>query len=87
MSCVQGGYTCGPCKKGYMGDSFYGCYPDDFCAEGKDDCHSTASCIYVGPGLFRCEVWNITYTIVSKMLLTVAESNYVSHCLVLHLVK
>ena len=53
---LQGGYTCGPCKKGYMGDAFYGCYPDDFCAENKHNCAATATCVYVGPGLFRCEV-------------------------------
>ena len=58
MFYLQGSYRCGSCKTGFLGNAFYGCYSDNFCITGKHNCSINASCTYIGPGLFGCEVSN-----------------------------
>ena len=39
-----------------MGTELTGCYPSNFCTSNAHDCSSSADCIYLGPGKYRCEV-------------------------------
>ena len=55
-SLFQGGFYCGTCKIGWVGDAFYGCRPANFCASGENNCDEHADCIYTGPGEFKCIV-------------------------------
>ena len=45
-----------------MGSSLYGCYVDDYCQTGKHDCGDSTMCVYVGPGVYRCEVSSEDFT-------------------------
>lgn len=53
---LQGNYTCGKCKPGFVGDGFIGCRPGDLCASGKHNCHLNATCITLGSERFYCQV-------------------------------
>ncbi|CAH1799045.1 unnamed protein product [Owenia fusiformis] len=50
-----GSFICGHCNKGFVGSSKYGCFPDDFCKSGNNDCHQDAICRFVAPGQFSCQ--------------------------------
>ncbi|KAL5007409.1 hypothetical protein ScPMuIL_016215 [Solemya velum] len=50
-----GSFVCGSCEEGYVGSSDYGCFPADFCSFGKHNCINTTECVYLGPGLYKCE--------------------------------
>lgn len=50
-----GSYTCGKCKPGFVGDGYRGCILGDYCAIGKHDCHSNATCIPLGTEKFHCK--------------------------------
>ncbi|XP_052242642.1 uncharacterized protein LOC127852727 [Dreissena polymorpha] len=56
MKCVNtiGSYYCSFCASGYMGTNKSGCYLDNFCKSGANNCIREADCLYLGPALFRC---------------------------------
>ena len=58
MIVFQGSYTCGACKKGYLGDGYNGCYDDNYCESDRHTCSDVATCYYTGPATYRCEVKN-----------------------------
>ena len=64
----QGGFYCGTCKIGWVGDAFYGCRPANFCASGENNCDEHADCIYTGPGEFKCIVSIISIIGLVKMI-------------------
>lgn len=56
LTCVNtaGSYYCDFCETGYMGTNRTGCYLDNFCISGANNCINESDCIYLGPAQFRC---------------------------------
>ncbi|CAH1786413.1 unnamed protein product [Owenia fusiformis] len=50
-----GNFSCGPCHKGYLGNPYCTCYPDNFCETGQHTCDGNATCTYLGPAAYRCD--------------------------------
>lgn len=53
---LQGSYSCGLCKDGYVGNTVTGCELADYCLSGKHTCHANATCYYTGPQEYKCVV-------------------------------
>lgn len=52
----QGSYKCSPCKPGFIGDGYLGCYPGDLCTTAQHTCQVNAQCSSTGPGRYKCTV-------------------------------
>eukprot|EP00117_Sycon_ciliatum_P020763 scpid2291/ scgid18403/ Thrombospondin-3 len=52
---TQGGFLCGPCIPGFLGNGYSGCTSGDYCSLGVHDCHSNATCTMTGVAQYTCE--------------------------------
>jgi len=52
----QGSFKCSPCKPGFIGDGYLGCYPGDLCTSAQHTCQVNARCSSTGAGKYKCTV-------------------------------
>ena len=52
----QGSYKCSPCKPGFIGDGYLGCYPGDLCTTAQHTRQVNAQCSSTGAGRYKCTV-------------------------------
>ncbi|XP_015584860.1 cartilage oligomeric matrix protein [Cephus cinctus] len=53
---TEGSYTCGPCKRGFVGNQESGCIADkDLCPDGITSCDEHADCIDTGCNQYSCK--------------------------------
>ena len=53
----QGSFKCSPCKPGFIGDGYLGCYAGDLCTSSQHTCQVNAQCASTGDGKYKCTVW------------------------------
>ncbi|XP_078366394.1 uncharacterized protein LOC144650562 [Oculina patagonica] len=55
-NCINtpGSYKCSPCKPGFIGDGYLGCYPGDLCTSSQHTCQVNAQCSATGAGKYKC---------------------------------
>jgi len=55
-NCINtlGSFKCSPCKPGFIGDGYLGCYPGDLCASAQHTCQVNAQCSSTGAGKYKC---------------------------------
>ncbi|XP_068721591.1 uncharacterized protein [Montipora capricornis] len=55
-NCINtpGSFKCSPCKPGFIGDGYLGCYPGDLCTNAQHTCQMNAQCSSTGAGKYKC---------------------------------
>jgi len=55
-NCINtpGSFKCSPCKPGFIGDGYLGCYPGDLCTSAQHTCQVNAQCSSTGAGRYKC---------------------------------
>lgn len=55
-NCINtlGSFKCSPCKPGFIGDGYLGCYPGDLCTSSQHTCQANAQCSSTGAGRYKC---------------------------------